>query len=130
MSVEFNLDDGIGRTECYLQTANHIHLGAESMEYIVGHLLEILEPSTHVDISLRSSDKLKGKDVIWVMSLAPLRHVLYVTTDDVDQTWLWQDARESPPHIIGELVLTQFQREVWHSKLRAIREEFPQIFSK
>ena len=85
-----NIDKEHGWYECKLLLGeSSIRLGAETLDYIKGHLLTGLteEPK-------KSDGQWDGREVYWVLSLAERHYVLYATKDSTDIILLWQDAMD------------------------------------
>lgn len=126
--IEFNPDDDLGWSECYLLTDKRLNLGAESIKYFVSHILDALGAVGEIDHSDRVAGEFEGAEVQWVMSLAPLRYTLYATFFEAEQKWFVEDAREKSVEVVGRFSLSQKHREQWIVQLQAIRRDFPHMF--
>jgi hypothetical protein len=97
--------------QCRLRHGGNItHLGAESLQYIKGHLLAGLRNEARKFI-----ERYEDHEVSWVLSLAEKHLVLYVTVE-VDML-LWQNANAMP---ICTIKLSPQDRARWIDQLESI----------
>ena len=98
---------------CQLVADGVTDLGAETLTYIVSHLLEALDRTNWQKIGYISNCPVR-----WVLSLAEAHCILYAAESDSDLILIWQGKDE---HVIGNLRLSAEQCRQWRNTLSALR---------
>lgn len=106
----------LGWSQCYLLGEKRVYLGAESADYLLPRLLDVVDGGI---TAYASTDEIEGRPVHWALSLSEVHHALYVADDGPDTLLFWQDARKEPVAVVGTIRLSPERCRQWETHLRA-----------